>query len=288
MDVALLLVPYDLGHANVGEGAGPDRLLDAGAREILVDAGHRVRRVERIRLARDTGTEVGNSFRLASGLSRRVRRARSKGEVPFVLGGNCSTSLGVMAGLAPEGSMGLVWFDAHGDANTPETSESGYFDGMPLAVVVGWCWAAMAANVPDFVPVREERVVHVGGREFDPRERSALAASRIEVVDAPTLRGPGGPARLAAALLRVARRSSGIDLHVDLDVIDARDGVANRFAARGGPSLETIEAAIERTGAACPVRAATLCSYNPEVDRAGRARRAALRMGRARARTLDP
>lgn len=240
----------------------------------------------RIRLARDTGTEVGNIFALAGALSLQVRTIREEGGVPFVLGGNCSSAIGVMAGLSSERSSGLVWFDAHGDLNTPETSVSGYFDGMPLAVIVGWCWSAMAAAVPGFIPVPEERVMHVGGRDFDPGEREALDASRISVVDPRVLRSPRKGPGMGGVVRRLAQRATGVDLHVDLDVMDKRDGVANRFAANGGPRLGAIEAAIQAVGEACEVRALTLCSYNPGVDSDRRGLRAALRLLRAMANTL--
>ena len=288
MDVDLLLVPYDLGHAQVEGGAGPDRMMRAGAQTVMTDAGHRIRQVERIRLPRDIGNEIGNTFSLAGVLSQRVRTTRQEGRVPVVLGGSCGTGVGVMSGLASEGAAGVVWFDAHGDANTPETSGTGYVDGMPLAVIVGWCWGELARQIPGFVPVPEERVLHVGGRDFDPLERSALAKSRIGVVDAETLRGSDGRARLTEALRRLARRTVGVDLHIDLDVIDKRDGIANRFAATGGPPLEEIETAIRLVGELCEVRALTLCSYSPKFDRGQRALHAALRLLRAGAGTLAP
>ena len=287
VDVTLLLVPYDLGHENVGQGTGPDQWMAAGAQRVLTDAGHRVRGVQRVRLARDTRNEIGNTFALARLLSQRVRTVRENGAIPIVLAGSCSSAIGVMSGLASQAAPGLVWFDAHGDANTPETSESGYLDGMPLAVLVGWCWTAMARRIPGFSTVPEELVLHIGGRDFDPQERTALDSSRIGLVDADALRRPTGRARLAQALRRSAKRWSGVDLHFDLDVIDKADGIANRFAAPGGPPLEQIEAAIRLVGRACQVQAITLCSYDPTLDRDRRALRASLRLLRALADTLE-
>jgi arginase len=286
VDVTFLLVPYDLGHPRVGGGAGPERLMKAGARTVVTGAGHRVRGVQRIRLARDTGNEIGNTFSLASSLSRGVRSVREQGQIPIVLGGSCSSGIGVISGLAPEGPTGLVWFDAHGDANTPETSESGYLDGMPLAVIVGWCWVELVRRVPGFVRVPEERVLHVGGRDFDPEERKALRGSRIQLVDAQELKQRGGRARLAEALRPFTDPTIGVDLHIDLDVINKSDGVANRFAASGGPPLKEIEAALRLVGEACEVRAITLASYAPDLDVGQRASSAALRLLRAAIETL--
>lgn len=287
VELTLLLVPYDLGRENVGEGAGPDEILRAGARGVLSNAGHRVRGVQRVRLERDMGNEVRNTFDLASVLSRRVRQVRENNRVPVVLAGGCSAAIGVMSGLSPEGATGLVWFDAHGDANTPETSESGYLDGMPLAVIIGWCWTAMARRVPGFRTLPEEGVIHVGGRDFDSKEREKLYASRIRIVDAQHLRRPGGRAQMADALRQFAKRRSGISLHIDLDVIDKGDGVVNRFSAPGGPPLDEIEAAIRLVASAFEVRAITLCSYDPSADKDRRGLQAGIRVLRAAAETLE-
>jgi arginase len=286
VDVALLLVPYDLGHRGVGGGAGPDRLMRLGARRALSSAGHAIRSVEQIRLSRDTGNEIGNTFSLAANLSRRVWASRRQGRIPVVLGGSCSCAIGVISGLSREGPTGVVWLDAHGDANTPETSESGYVDGMPLAVIVGWCWSELVRRVPGFVPIPEDRVVHVGGRDFDPKERDSIRRSRIGVVDAPTLRRREGRARMIEFLQALSGRSGGVSLHIDLDVIDKNDGIANRFASPGGPPLEEIEAAVRLTGEICELRAITLSSYAPSLDADRGAGRAALRLLRSAAETL--
>lgn len=282
----MVLVPYDLGRENVGQGSGPVTLLDAGARRVLSDAGHRVRGVHRIRLTPDTGNEVGNVFALARALSRAIREIREGDRIPIVLAGSCSSAIGVMAGLLPEGPTGLVWFDAHGDANTPETSESGYLDGMPLAVIVGWCWRKLARSVPGFVPIPEESVIHVGGRDFDLVEGKRLSASGIRIVPARTMRSAEGAGAMARAVRRIARQQVPVSLHVDLDVIDKKDGLANRFAAPGGPRLEAIEGAICRIGAAAEVKAITLCSYDPRVDHDGLALRSGLRLLSALASTV--
>src|SRR5207253_2124442 len=77
------------------------------------------------------------------------------------------------AGLGAD--VGVAWLDAHGDFHTPETTTSGFVDGMALAVAAGQCWRALAAAVPGFEPVLAGRVVHVGGRDFDPGKRDRLA-----------------------------------------------------------------------------------------------------------------
>lgn len=125
-----------------------------------------------------------------------------------------------MAGLGPDSGTGLVWVDAHGDANTPETTQTGFFDGVPLAVALGWCWTGLASAVPGFTPVPEALVLHVGGRAFDDRERLAMDRSAMTIVDASALRSQGAQASLAEPLKHLAAAAARAHLHVDLDVID--------------------------------------------------------------------
>lgn len=287
MDLSVITLPYHLGHEGAGMGAGPDHFLQAGAQAVVASAGRSVRRAERVTAETETTNEVGNVFATLKALTHTVRATREEGLVPLVLAGNCNSAIGVMAALAPEGATGLVWFDAHGDANTPETTETGFFDGMPLAVISGWCWATMAASVPGFAPVPEEMVLHVGGRAFDDQERSALSSSAMTVVEAAALGPQGGRTAIAGALQRLASTCSGVHLHVDLDVIDTTDGLANEHAEAGGASLDELEAAILAVGQSCRVRAATLSSYNPGVDGDRRALGAGRRLLHALAQALE-
>ena len=112
-------------------GRGPEQLIEQGAADELSKAGHEAL-VESIESEREFRTEVTSSLELSRKLASRVLDARSRGALPIVLSGNCSASLGALTGLDTE-DLGLVWFDAHGDFNTPETTESGYFDGMAMA-----------------------------------------------------------------------------------------------------------------------------------------------------------
>src|SRR5206468_12877100 len=99
-----------------------------------------------------------------------VRAARAQGRFPVVLSGNCGASLGVVGGLmqarggAAARPLGVVWMDAHGDFNTPDTSASGFLDGMSLAALVGRCWRALTLVTPG-VAVPEHHVLHLGGRD---------------------------------------------------------------------------------------------------------------------------
>jgi arginase len=203
-----------------------------------------------------------------------------------VLAGDCNNAIGVVSGLSGDGGTGLVWLDAHGDANTPATTESGFFDGMPLAVVLGSCWSTLAGSVPGFVPLPGQAVVHLGGRAFDLTERAAMTACGVSLIDADAMRSGNGRGLTDAALNRLARETSKIHVHLDLDVIDRADGIVSEHAVGGGPSIEDLEAALRTLGDVGHVASMTICSYDPAFDADGRAAAVGVRLLRVMAPAL--
>ena len=171
----------------------------------------------------------------------------------------------------------MVWFDAHGDANTPETTDSGFLDGMPVAILAGRCWRILARSVPGFVPIPSKQVLLAGVRSIDEQEREFLGEAEIPLIEPAGLEQDNGAA-FTTALASLSQEVSSIHVHVDLDVIDTSDGIANEFAADGGPSLDTLVASINRIGGRAPVNSLSLTSYNPACDDDQRAERSALRL----------
>ncbi len=260
-------------------------LVGAGAQAALERAGLKVTGVEQVDVEVDSH-ETGNIFATNRGISAAVRDAKSEGLSPVVLAGNCNSAIGVTAGMSGEGGTGLIWFDAHGDSNTPETTDTGFFDGFPIGVVVGWCWRGLAATVPGHVPMSPSAVMHVGGRSFDGDERSIMEAAGISVIAPEDLGDAEGLDRFRQGLDAISSQVAAVDLHVDLDVIDSSDGTASRYAEAGGPTLDQLEAAIDEIGRRCSVQAATLCSFDPSFDEDGRATAAGIRILEALGRAL--
>ena len=186
-------------------GAGPEHLLGNGLGEALGAGGRRVSS-QVLHPAGDPPAEVATAFELDGLVSRGVSSAVSEGAFPLVLSGNCNTSVGTLAGVGPTG-LGVVWFDAHADFNTPETTTTGFTDGMGLAIAVGHCWKEMARGVPGFSAVPEENVVLVGARDVGPEERERLDASRIGPVDADLIEERGLRGALAQALDALGSRA---------------------------------------------------------------------------------
>lgn len=181
-----------------------------------------------------------------------VAEAVHRDERPVVISGDCTTALGTLAGLQRRGlDPAVVWFDAHGDLNTPRTSLSGYRGGMPLAMALGHG----DRTVPRSLGLRRilpEQVLLVDARDLDPGERDLLAVApvrHVPVGEASTWLVPDGP----------------VYLHIDLDVLDPEEIGGLRFPAPGGPSVGTVIEAVRTVMSTGRVAAVGIaCTCTPE------------------------
>jgi len=276
--LTLFEVPYDSGHFGQRMGRGPLRLVERGLAGAIERRGHQVDVVQ-VRLPEGFATEVGSAAEIQHRLSGLVGAARAEGRFPLVLSGNCNTAVGTLAGIesAPgvseSSATGVVWLDAHGDLNTPETSLSGFFDGTALSIVTGAAWRALAGTVPGFRPVAERNVVLVGARDFDLEEARRLERSEIAHLRPEAL--GNGSAALESALDTLAKRVRNVYLHIDLDVLDPSVARINQFAAPGGLTLAQVESLAAAVGRRCEIAAAALTAYDPDHDSDDRAAQAA-------------
>ena len=224
-DIRIIAVPYDSGHPDRRMGAGPQHLLDNGLGASLRPDGRGVS-ITSVHHEREPPVEVATAFELQGMISRQVRAALDEGQLPLVLSGNCnSAAIGSLAGVGPE-DLGIVWFDAHGEFNTPETTTTGFIDGMGLAIAVGHCWKEMVKGVPGFSPIPEENVIMAWVRAVDVAEQERFDASGVTVVG-PDAEGQGLRA-LEDVLDGLRSRVGRVYVHLDLDVLDAaKVGKAN-------------------------------------------------------------
>ena len=271
----MIQVPYHAGDERQGSSAGPRRLIEAGAAELLEAQGHRVgiEVAERSGPFRDTASSSAAVSREVASL---VRAAIDAGRLPLVLAGSCVTCQGVLGGF-DHAYCGAVWIDAHADFNTPESAASGFFPGMSLAVVTGHCYVNYWAEIGDNTPLSEENIVMFGVRDLSPEaERDRLERSGITIVP---WRDGKPEDDIGAALDKLARRVDDIYLHIDFDGFDpeAAPGIVDE-PVPGGLSGEQAESVIRGAGDRFRIRAATLATFTPERDYDDKTLRLALRL----------
>jgi arginase len=200
---------------------------------------------------------------LRAGLPRLYTAVAAAGEQPLALLGECTLAPAVTAGLRQVYSdLVLVWIDAHGDLNTPETSPSGFLGGMPFAVLLGWCHEPLrlAAGLDPALP--EGRAALVGARDLDPGERDAIERSGLVV------------AADVAAALQALPDEAPVHVHLDGDVLDPSAAPGVDFPAPGGWSTERLRDELAVLADSGRVVGVSVCCGNPKRDPDGRSARA--------------
>ena len=267
--IDLLVVPYDSARREARMGAGPNALLRAGLEERLRSEGF-VTTTSELHPSQAFHAEVATAFDLHGVVRDAVAAAGERGNLPVALSGNCNT--GVVGSLAAHkgDDLGLFWFDAHSDAETPETSTSGFFDGMGLAVALGCCWRPKLDEL-GWPGLAGKRAALVGAREISAAARRLLESCGVAIVSpkAARTRSPAdalGPALSQLAAAGVRR----IHLHIDLDVLDPDlVGPANSYALPHGLSLEQLKSHVRLILGQFSLASASVASYDPSFDTDG-------------------
>jgi arginase len=191
---------------------------------------------------------------LGQALADEVAAVRADGNLPIAIVGDCTLSIGVLAGLQrdiPE--LTLVWYDAHGDFNTHETSPGGFVGGMPLAMLCGRGEQTIVEGAGAKVQP-EDNVILTDARDLDSGEKAAVAESAVtrlsDVADLLSLDLPDRP----------------LYIHFDCDVLRLSDMAAVNYPAQGGSSLETIEASLARLADTGLIAAVSVTMWNPGLD----------------------
>jgi arginase len=245
-DVRLIQVPYYLGREHANLSRGPAKLADAIEGDSIVIQPPRPNVLP---------NEVAESFSVIRAVASAVRETVEEGRFPLVLAVNCFTSLGTVAGVGRD--VGVVWFDAHGDFHTPDTTTSGFLDGMGLAMLLGDGWRELRNTVEGLRPVPAEHALLVGARDIDPTEQDRFAESPLRRADVQTL---------DEALEELSRQVDAVYVHLDLDVIDPAVARANELSVEGGFGAEELEQALAEISSRFEVAAAAMTAYDPSVD----------------------
>jgi arginase len=260
VSVALIKMPY-VGERNVPElSPGPDAVAAGGLAASLEAIGARMKPVSTARLAAAEEREYGAWHRLALAngqLAELVARSLRDGDLAVGLLANCSSLLGMLAGVQRSGAggrplrVGLVYMDAHGDFNTPETTLSGMLGGMDVAAAAGLCLTNIRRTSKLDPPLATRDIVLAGVRDTDPLEqrlidRSHVARLSVDDLRAVSRQAPDGTntARFRQALTVLSARVDRIYVHVDMDVLDPPEVPGHSLAVPNGPTSKDLAAAI--------------------------------------------
>jgi arginase len=263
--VRIVAVPYDSGHRNERMGAGPLHLLQSGFAENLQGQSHTVA-VEVIEAGPGFRTEVTTAFELMRKVGARVEYARDANEFPFILSGNCSIAVGTVSGInTGKSDLGVIWFDAHGDMETPDTTTSGFFDGTGLSIIAGQSWHALAASVPNFSAISPEKILLAGQNDLSEGERSRCSKLGVQLLEGSQLEK--GASEIDSFLDRLHRGGvRRVYLHIDLDVHHKKYSPVNSYQGDSGIRPELLRQCVSRIASRFTISACALSAYDPQSD----------------------
>jgi arginase len=255
MDVRLIGVPMDLGSDRRGVDMGPSAIRYAGLATAVETADHTCVDAGNLPVpgpeTRDSASgEYGDRAKflaetreVCTTFSDAVQDTLADGQFPLVLGGDHSIAIGSLGGAARDRDIGLVWFDAHGDYNTPSTTPTGNVHGMSLAATlgvdefVGHDWARSGIDPAN--------TVLVGVRSLDGDERDALAASEVTVYTMSDVDERGVPAVADEAFDIATDARDGFHVSLDMDFLDPDEAPGVGTPVRGGVTYREAHAAME-------------------------------------------
>ena len=269
----------DLGASRRGVDMGPSALRVAGLQPKLKQLGRQVEDVGNIQVPQPEEQPYGEKkarflgeiAETCKGLAEAVKKTLDEDQFPLVLGGDHSIAAGTVAGAAAHYQkdskrIGLIWLDAHGDMNTPETSPSGNVHGMPLAAIMG-SGPPELTGLAGITPMVEPRSVSlVGIRELDAKERRFVKESGVHVFTMRDIDERGMREVMAEALRFSGDDTAGIAVSLDMDFVDPSDAPGVGTPVRGGVTYREAHLALEMIADTRSMVSFELVEVNPVID----------------------
>lgn len=285
--ISLIGLPMDLGQTRRGVDMGPSAIRYAGVVERLEqleikvdDLGDIV--IGRPRQVSEQNTHLKNLTLVTKAnalLASRVDEIVKSGAFPLVLGGDHSIAIGTLAGVAKHyQNLGVIWFDAHGDLNTEETSPSGNIHGMPLAVNLGLGHVELV-NIDGYTPkIKPEHVVIIGARSLDNGERELIKEKGIKVYTMHEIDRLGMAKVMEECISYLKERTDGVHLSLDLDGLDPADAPGVGTPVIGGISYREGHLAMEMLAESQLITSAEFVEVNPILDERNRTAKVAVEL----------
>ncbi|MGY0693974.1 arginase [Virgibacillus sp. FSP13] len=275
-EMSIIGVPMDLGQNRRGVDMGPSAIRYAGIVETLERLQYDIHDLGDIPINRPDSKRdkregnLRNLQQVAEGnqvLAEMVDQEINKNRFPLVLGGDHSIAIGSLAGIAKHyDNLGVIWYDAHGDLNSGETSPSGNIHGMPLAVSLGIGHEKLT-NMLDYQPkIKPENIVIVGARSLDPGERKLIQDKGIKVYTMHEVDRMGMPKVMTGAIDYLKERTDGVHLSLDLDGLDPSEAPGVGTPVLGGLSYRESHLAMEMLAESEILTSAEFVEVNPILD----------------------
>lgn len=277
--VTILGVPLGYGASMAGVDIGPAALRVARLNQRIARLGYSVRDLGDLRLERpQTLPEDTEKLKFAREISiaceqlaDEVEAILGAGEFPIILGGDHSIAMGSFAGAAAyyrrrEQSLGLIWFDAHADMNTAETTPSGNIHGMPLAALLGF-GAPELTRVGGFSPkIDPSMCAHVGARDIDPGERELIKKLGIRFFTMREIDERGMSACMDEAIAIASKGTAGYAVTFDVDALDPGDAPGSGTLVRGGLTYREAHLGMEKIAENGGMRLLEIVEINTALD----------------------
>ncbi|MDQ0185709.1 arginase [Cytobacillus kochii] len=274
-NISIIGMPMDLGQLRRGVDMGPSAIRYAGIENRLQELNHQVDDLGDIEIGRSTEqidkeTGLRNLDLIAEKtkiLADQVDGVVKKGAFPLVLGGDHSIAIGTLAGLLQHyHNLGVIWYDAHGDLNTAETSPSGNIHGMSLAVALGYGHPLLLEVGGVHKKLKPENVVIIGARSLDQGERDLIKAKGIKVFTMHEIDRLGMPRVMEETISYLQDRTDGVHLSLDLDGLDPSDAPGVGTPVMGGISYRESHLAMEILAESQMITSAEFVEVNPILD----------------------
>jgi arginase len=277
--VNIIGVPLDLGAGRRGVDMGPSavRVADlnkklAGLGYAVEDAGNvPVRIAETQHFGDQSSKFLKEITKVCEHLAELVEKGLARNSLPVVLGGDHSIAMGTLAGVAKHfhrmnQNLGLIWFDAHADFNTPETSPSGNVHGMPLAAVVG-VGPPELTSLYDMCPkIKPQNAALVGVRDIDNLEKELLASSAVRVFTMRDIDERGMRSVVEEAIKIATQHTAGLAVSWDMDCLDPSFAPGVGTPVKGGASYRESHLAMEMIADTNKLLSLELVEVNPVLD----------------------
>jgi arginase len=279
MIVHLLGVPMDLGSGRRGVDMGPSAIRIAGVADRLTELGHKVvdegdiviKNMEELKVGDERARYLGEIARAAAVIARKIGRIMGLGHFPLVLGGDHSIAVGTVSGIAAHAQrqdqrVGLLWIDAHGDINTPETSPSGNIHGMPLATLLGFGAGELTGVAGPPPKVHPANVALVGIRSLDAGEKKRLKETGVQVHTMSDIDRHGVHRIMQKALARVTDGTDYVHVSFDLDAVDPTVAPGVGTPVKGGLDYREAHLIMEVLADAGVMTSLEMVEVNPILD----------------------